>query len=92
MEKEAFECLNNEEVLKKLNTNIENGLSEEEAKKRLEEYGENALKEKKKDGPFKIFLSQLMDPMIYVLFAAIAVTIGVSIYETIKTIKTNEHF
>lgn len=92
MEKEAFECLNNEEVLKKLNTNIENGLSEEEAKKRLEEYGENALKEKKKDGPFKIFLSQLMDPMIYVLFAAIAVTIGVSIYETIKTIKSGNDF
>ena len=91
-EVKAYECLNNEEVIKDLNTNRETGLSEAEAEKRLNEYGENVLKEKKKDGPFKIFLSQLMDPMIYVLFAAIAVTIGVSIYETVKVIKEGGAF
>lgn len=91
-EVKAYECLNNEEVIKDLNTNPETGLSEAEAEKRLNEYGENVLKEKKKDGPFKIFLSQLMDPMIYVLFAAIAVTIGVSIYETVKVIKEGGAF
>ena len=91
-EGKAYECLDNEEVIKNLNTNPETGLSEAEATKRLNEYGENVLKEKKKDGPFKIFLSQLMDPMIYVLFAAIAVTIGVSIYETVKVIKDGGAF
>lgn len=91
-EVKAYECLDNEEVIKDLNTNLETGLSEAEAAKRLNEYGENVLKEKKKDGPFKIFLSQLMDPMIYVLFAAIAVTIGVSIYETVKVIKDGGAF
>ena len=91
-EGKAYECLDNEEVIKDLNTNPETGLSEAEAAKRLNEYGENVLKEKKKDGPFKIFLSQLMDPMIYVLFAAIAVTIGVSIYETVKVIKEGGAF
>lgn len=91
-EVKAYECLDNEEVIKDLNTNPETGLSEAEAAKRLNEYGENVLKEKKKDGPFKIFLSQLMDPMIYVLFAAIAVTIGVSIYETVKVIKEGGAF
>lgn len=91
-EVKAYECLDNEEVIKDLNTNLETGLSEAEAEKRLNEYGENVLKEKKKDGPFKIFLSQLMDPMIYVLFAAIAVTIGVSIYETVKVIKEGGAF
>ena len=91
-EGKAYECLDNEEVIKDLNTNPETGLSEAEAAKRLNEYGENVLKEKKKDGPFKIFLSQLMDPMIYVLFAAIAVTIGVSIYETVKVIKDGGAF
>ena len=91
-EGKAYECLDNEEVIKDLNTNLETGLSEAEAEKRLNEYGENVLKEKKKDGPFKIFLSQLMDPMIYVLFAAIAVTIGVSIYETVKVIKEGGAF
>lgn len=91
-EVKAYECLNKEEVIKDLGTNIEMGLSQAEAEKRLNEYGENILKEKKKDGPFKIFLSQLMDPMIYVLFAAIAVTVGVSIYETIKVIKEGGAF
>lgn len=91
-EGKAYECLDNEEVIKDLNTNLETGLSEAEAEKRLNEYGENVLKEKKKDGPFKIFLSQLMDPMIYVLFAAIAVTIGVSIYETVKVLKDGGAF
>ena len=91
-EVKAYECLNKEEVIKDLGTNIEMGLSLTEAEKRLNEYGENILKEKKKDGPFKIFLSQLMDPMIYVLFAAIAVTVGVSIYETIKVIKEGGAF
>jgi len=91
-EGKAYECLDNEEVIKDLNTNLETGLSEAEAAKRLNEYGENILKEKKKDGPFKIFLSQLMDPMIYVLFAAIAVTIGVSIYETVKVLKDGGAF
>ena len=91
-EVKAYECLNKEEVIKDLGTNQEMGLSLAEAEKRLNEYGENILKEKKKDGPFKIFLSQLMDPMIYVLFAAIAVTVGVSIYETIKVIKEGGAF
>ena len=91
-EVKAYECLNKEEVIKDLGTNQEMGLSLDEAEKRLNEYGENILKEKKKDGPFKIFLSQLMDPMIYVLFAAIAVTVGVSIYETIKVIKEGGAF
>lgn len=91
-EVKAYECLDNEEVIKDLNTNPETGLSLAEAEKRLNEYGENVLKEKKKDGPFKIFLSQLMDPMIYVLFAAIAVTIGVSIYETVKVLKEGGAF
>ena len=91
-EVKAYECLNKEEVIKDLGTNIEMGLSLTEAEKRLNEYGENILKEKKKDGPFKIFLSQLMDPMIYVLFAAIAVTVGVSIYETVKVIKEGGAF
>ncbi|MDE7384673.1 MAG: cation-translocating P-type ATPase, partial [Anaeroplasmataceae bacterium] len=41
---------------------------------------------------FKIFLGELNNPMIFVLFAAIAVTLGLSIYETIVTIKANEPF
>jgi Ca2+-transporting ATPase len=46
------------------------GLSEAEARKRLEKYGPNLLKEKKKKAPFMMFLDQFRDFMILVLIAA----------------------
>lgn len=73
-------------------TDLKNGLTEKEAKRRLELFGENKLKEKKKKPWFLVFLSQLNDPMIYVLFAAIAVTIGVSTYETVNWLKSGNAF
>ena len=82
----CFETKQIDETFAELKTS-KNGLSEEEALKRLEADGKNELKEKKKKSWFKIFLGELNDPMIFVLFAAIAVTIGVSIYDTIKVIK-----
>ena len=58
-----------EELYKELNTNI-NGLSEEEAKKRLQEYGENKLTERKKKSNFVVFISQFNDLMIILLIFA----------------------
>ena len=58
-----------EELYKELNTSI-NGLTEEEASKRLEEYGENKLAERKKKSNFVIFLSQFNDLMIILLIFA----------------------
>jgi Ca2+-transporting ATPase len=46
------------------------GLSSEEAQKRLEQYGSNELTEKKKKTPFMMFLDQFRDFMIIVLIAA----------------------
>lgn len=46
------------------------GLSTEEAQKRLQEYGPNELKEKEKRTPVMIFLDQFKDFMIIVLIAA----------------------
>ena len=60
------------------------GLTNEEAQARLEKYGPNKLQEKKKKPWYVIFLEQMNDPMIFVLFGAIAVTLGISIYETIN--------
>lgn len=60
-----------EELYKELDTNI-NGLTEEEASKRLEEYGENKLAERKKKSNLIIFLNQFNDLMIILLiFAAV---------------------
>lgn len=85
-----FENKSAKETLAELNVNPEIGLSSEEVNKRREIYGLNKLQEKKKKSWVRIFFEQMNNPMIFVLFAAIAVTIGVSIYETIKAM--NEGF
>ena len=51
------------------------GLTEQEAKARLKKYGANEMEEKKGKGVGERFLSQLMDPLIYVLIAAGVVSI-----------------
>lgn len=63
-----------ESVLTELNVQ-NNGLSQEEAKKRLEQNGPNALVEKKGKTLLQMFLAQLKDTMIYILFAAAAISI-----------------
>lgn len=55
-------------------TNQNAGLSQEEAKKRYQENGPNALIEKKSKTKIAMFLSQLKDTMIYILFAAATVS------------------
>lgn len=87
-----FEELTILETEKETMTDIHKGLTEQEAKERLVKHGENVLQEKKKKSWIRIFLSELNNPMIYVLFSAIAVTIGVSVYDTIKTLKEGATF
>ncbi len=87
MKNNSYEQQSIDELVEQIGTSTVEGLSEDEAKKRLEINGLNELKEKKRKSWFQIFIGELNNPMIFVLFAAIAVTIGVSIYETVKTIK-----
>ena len=61
---------------KELKTNFEKGLSAKEAEVRLQRNGKNALDEGKKKSVFSIFVSQLNDPMIYILFVAIIISIS----------------
>lgn len=64
-----------DEVEQHFKTDRKTGLSEEEAKRRLEEYGPNKLEEKKKV-PFIIkFLKQFIEPMVIVLLIAALVSL-----------------
>ena len=66
---EKFAEIKVKEVLKQLESSS-TGLTEEKAENRLEKYGFNELKEKKKVTPAKILLRQLGNFMVWVLFAA----------------------
>ena len=59
-----------QEVLDQLNVTPESGLTDSEAKKRLEQYGANELKGTEKESLFMRFLDQMKDPMIIVLLVA----------------------
>ncbi|MCP4760741.1 MAG: cation-translocating P-type ATPase [archaeon] len=80
--KEVFaHSLEVNDVEKELDTSIEKGLSEEEVKKRIEKYGLNELEQTKKISAWEIFINQFKDFLIYLLFFAIAISIGIGIYE-----------
>jgi len=51
------------------------GMSEDEVKNRQEKYGLNKLPEKKPPSKISIFLSQLKNPLVYVLIGASAITV-----------------
>lgn len=59
-----------EEVLRELESNRETGLSEKQASERLEKYGLNKLKEKKKKTNLQRFFEQFKDVMIIILIIA----------------------
>ena len=65
---------NVQDILIRLDTNVETGLTEEDAKKRLEKYGKNVIEEGKKTSPLKIFLNQFRDPLVYILLAAAGIS------------------
>ena len=58
-----------DEILKELNSNL-SGLTTDEATNRLDKYGYNELKQKKKQTILKMILLQLKDAMIIILFIA----------------------
>ena len=69
------------QVEKELQTNIKEGLTEEQVKANYEKYGMNELKQKKKKSLFVKFLEQFKDFMIIVLIIAAIVSGAVGIAE-----------
>ncbi|MDR0426300.1 MAG: cation-translocating P-type ATPase [Clostridiales bacterium] len=65
---------NAEDILTQLETDSGTGLTGAEARVRLEKYGENKLKEKKKKTVFQRFFAQFADVMIIILLVAAAVS------------------
>lgn len=64
-----------EKIVKQLGSSIETGLSQAEAQRRFKEMGPNKLKEQRKKGAVVLFLEQLNSPLIYILMAAIAISV-----------------
>ncbi|MBE5972159.1 MAG: cation-translocating P-type ATPase [Lachnoclostridium sp.] len=69
-----------DEVLKAQDTTA-NGLTSEEAEKRLAAVGKNKLTEGKKDSLFSRFMKELSDPMIIILIVAAAISGVTAWYE-----------
>ncbi len=72
-------CEEKDLVLKELNSSQE-GLSDSEAQRRLEENGKNKLAEGKKKSIVRRFLEQLADPMIIILIVAAVISGALSVY------------
>ena len=59
-----------EELFTNLKTS-DNGLSSSDVKRRIEKYGYNTIPRREKDSLLKIFISQIMDPIVLLLFIAV---------------------
>ena len=68
------------EIIKEFNVDPNFGLSNEEASRRLKQYGMNKLKGKPKKSILSLFLSQINDMLIYVLLGAAAITMLIGEY------------
>lgn len=73
MQNKNWHSLGAQEVVKKLKVS-KAGLTEKEAQKRIVKYGRNKLPEKKGFSYLGVALSQFKSPMVYILFAAAAVS------------------
>ena len=82
-----FYCENESKVFEHVSSQKE-GLTTEEAAKRLANNGKNKLVEGKKESLIVRFFKQLAEPMTIILLVAAAISAGVEIYEGIH----NTHF
>jgi len=69
-----------DDVLSSLNTAVQ-GLSSDEAQRRLQEYGPNELRERKRRTPLQMFLGEFKDIFILLLIAASVFSVAIGYYE-----------
>jgi len=81
LQEKKFWHLSVEDTARLFETDIENGLSTEDAKERLVTFGRNALETSKMAAWLPILFNQLKSPLILVLILAGIVTLGISHYK-----------
>jgi len=67
-----------DEVVQRLDTSPEHGLDPAEAERRAQQFGPNALAAHKGKSPLLLFAQQFHQPLVYILLAAILVTLFLS--------------
>lgn len=73
-QKTDWHSLSAEELLKTLQVEAQQGLSETEVQKRLETYGQNKLTPRKGKNPLLLFLLQFHQPLVYILIISATIT------------------
>jgi len=74
MNETAWHTMEPDAALKALETDLQQGLTAEEAQKRIEKYGYNELKQEKRISPFTILINQFKNILIIILIFAIALS------------------
>jgi Ca2+-transporting ATPase len=74
MAERAWHSIEAPQVLKELNTDPRHGLTEDEAKRRLETYGYNELKKEEGVSPLTLFFNQFKNILILILLIAIVLS------------------
>ncbi|MBI2830862.1 MAG: cation-translocating P-type ATPase [Chloroflexi bacterium] len=73
----VWHAMESAQVLKELDTDLSRGLSGDEVKRRLEQYGYNELKKEKGISPLTLFFHQFKDVLIAVLLVAIILSAAI---------------
>jgi len=74
MEKIEWHAYSVKETVKKLNSDLEQGLTDSAANQRVKKFGKNELEEKKGRNPIKIFFMQFTSTIVIVLLIAAVIT------------------
>src|SRR6056297_524758 len=78
--KNSWHSLSTKEVLRKIKTDPQKGLSNKEVRERHNKYGKNVLEEKELPSRFRIFLEQFKSPLIFILAIAGIITLFMAEY------------